>query len=182
MEKELMELEEPQAPASNKREVLRLIVAIFYMVLAMGLLPDMGGSGLFHAILPAQLAPHAYSISVFTASWFILAGQRLPVAASFLIALTLMSQAFVPPETAQFALIRVAVLVAALMLVGGFFDKAPAKTSNPGRIRLTRVKAPRRTRAATAPSGAASKQGREQPFAPVPEELDMLFDQIAEAR
>ncbi len=191
---------ETETENAKKRELLRLIVAIFYMALAMRLLPDMGGIGLFHAILPPLIAPHAYAIVVFTAAWFILAGQRLPIAAAVLIAFTIMSQAFVPPAAAEFSILRQVVLVTSLMLVGGYFDKQPVRASNPGRIRLVRVAPKHRPRKAAAKargSARSSEQPNHRPakrsakrsgddkdtrFAPIPEEMDVLFDQIAITR
>ena len=173
------------AGPAEKREVLRLIIALFFMGLAMRLLPDMGGLGLFGAVLPETVAPHAYAIFVFTAAWFILAGQRLPYAASFLIAFTVFSQAFVPPEAAEFSTLREAVLVTSLLLVGGFFDKEPVRASNPGRIRLVRVdnRGAPRPDTATEPHPASPDMAEaDHPFAPIPQEMDILFDQIAVTR
>lgn len=187
MQTDQRQTEGATAHPANKREVLRLVVSLFFMALAMRLLPDMGGLGLFGAVLPATIAPHAYAIFVFTAAWFILAGQRLPCAASFLIAFTVFSQAFVPPEAAEFSTLREAVLVTSLLLVGGFFDKEPVRTSNPGRIRLVRVdsRRARRPESVMAPrtrTAAPDTADAPHPFAPIPEEMDILFDQIAVTR
>ncbi|HHL22042.1 MAG TPA: hypothetical protein ENJ52_11030 [Aliiroseovarius sp.] len=185
METDQRQTESTVAGPAEKREGLRLIVALFFMGLAMRLLPDMGGLGLFGAVLPDPIAPHAYAIFVFTAAWFILAGQRLPYAAAFLIAFTVFSHAFVPPEAAEFSTLREAVLVTSLLLVGGFFDKEPERTSNPGRIRLVRVDKGRARRPdkAKAPRPAAPETAdATHPFAPIPEEMDILFDQIAVTR
>ena len=197
MEVEQKPLEDAAPQSGNRREVLRLIVAVYFMALAMRLLPDIGGLGLFATVLPATIAPHAYAISVFTAAWFILAGQRLPWAASFLIAFTIFSQAFMPAQAAEFSLLRQVIVITSLMLVGGFFDKEPVRTSNPGRIRLVRVKTrtasrprkpeARRPTAQADPAGASATRSSEPaasdyPFAPVREEMDMLFEQIAVTR
>ena len=162
-----------QAQATgNRREVLRLIVAIYFMAQATGLVNEAAGPALFSALLPEQIAPHVFSVSVFAAAYFVLIGQHLARASAFLLGFTLVSHLMAGGGHGVF---HILVLTGALLLTGGYLDRPQSRATAPGRIRLTRIKAPRAAVPVT-PCAAPHKH----PFAQSPDELACLFDQIRE--
>lgn len=168
-----------------QRESLRLVVAFFIMAQAVGFLPDPAGRALFQAFLPAPYAGQVYAISIFTAAWLILVGQHFQRAALFMITITLL--AMLSGQIAYGMLLRDAVVLTALFLIGGFFNRKRAPRPDPGRVRLTRISSIRtaKPRAASgtarksAPNRSATAQRR---FSQTPDDLDCLFDQIVESR
>ena len=166
---------------SPRHESLRVLVALFFMMQAMGVLSDPGARALFEALLPAPHAGSAYAIVTFAAAWLILVGRHMQVATLVLAAITLL--AMLADMHSQGALLRDAMLLGTLLLIGGFFQRKPAAARpDPGRVRLTRIAARCVTDRAPCAPVSPRKADTRHPFRQSPDDLNCLFDQIAEIR
>ncbi len=152
-------------------ETLRLVIALYVMGAAIGLWDMPGSDRLTSLLFGPALGPSLYAIALFGAAWFVLVGLHLQAASLSLMALVLSGAALGGTAGTQEVL-----LTLALLPVAGAIRHKARKDSHQGRIRLTRIKAPRTAKRAPGCTAPA-----DHPFSQSPDELDCLFDQIAEA-
>ena len=168
---EVMEqIDSGNRPAKG-HETLRLVIALYIMGTAIGLWEMPGGDRLQSLLFGPAFGPSLYAVALFGAAWFILVGLHLRAASLALMALVLSGAAFSGTTGAQEIL-----LTFALLPIAGLIRRRVHTARPDGRIRLTRIKAPRN---ATPPQSCAAPSAH--PFSQSPDELACLFDQIAEA-
>ncbi|MCP5038428.1 MAG: hypothetical protein GY945_12615 [Rhodobacteraceae bacterium] len=158
------------------RQVLRLAITLYFMAVAMGILPNRESTALLQLLISETTFAHyiPFSAAIFAASYFILIGRHLRLASGALIAFTILARLNMALDGFQMALVRDAALVASLMLTGGWFTSAELHQDAPGRIRLTRVSPPTRTRR------SVKQPKHTHAFTQSPDDLECLFDQLGE--
>lgn len=159
---------------SNWRQLLRLILAIYVMLLAVGIAPYAAGHALAKLVIPESLAFGIFSITFFTTAYFILIGQRLRRASFVLLFVIILARINMPVDGFKLSLLHDTVLVVGLMLTGGWFAPKILHIDAPGRICLTRKALPRRAQKNT------KAEIRTHAFAQSPDDMSQLFDQISE--
>ncbi len=156
-----------------RQEALRLVIALYVMGATIGLWAMPGSTGLLSGFLAPTPAANLHAIALFGTAWFILVGRHLQRASLGLMGLVLAGAA----KNASLGPADILLVLGLLMIAGLMTQQKARGTTRTGRIRLTRV---------TAPKHQANTRGcaptSRDPFAQSPEDLACLFDQIAEAR
>ena len=125
-------------------ETLRLFIALYVMGAAIGLWPVPGAPALITGLFAPATAASLYGVALFGTAWMVLVGLHLPAASLGLMALVLSGAALGGTIGPAEILLTLALLPLAsgLRLFRAF---GPAHTGQQprGRIRLTRITAPR---------------------------------------
>ncbi len=174
-------MEQTDQKSESLRQILRLGITLYFLGLAMGILPTKESVAFLKFLVSEPTSTHnaLFSLGVFSVAYFVLIGKHLRIASSALIAFTIASRVILPVDGFQMALVRDAALVASLLLTGGWFVHTEVHEDAPGRIRLTRNAPPIRKK--------RSRKSENPPrlshaFAQSPDDLGRLFDQISEVQ
>ncbi|HGG06835.1 MAG TPA: hypothetical protein ENK28_15355 [Aliiroseovarius sp.] len=163
-----------QMRLANRQQTLRLIVALYFMGVAMSLIPDHASQSLLSEFLPTQIAPALSAILQFSAGYLILTGRHMRAASLFLIGFITLARLHHPVQPTNPDFARDMLLIIALLITGGLFTRVKNGKAKVGRIRLVHRAGPR-------PETRKTSTQHKAAFAQSPDDMAYLFDEIAEA-
>ncbi len=162
-----------QLRLSTRQQTLRLIVALYFMGVAMSLIPDPASQSLMSDFLPMPIAPAMSAILQFAAGYLILTGRHMRAASLFLIGFITLARLHNPVLATNPDFTRDMLLIIALLMTGGLFTRVKHRHAGVGRIRLVHQAGPR-------PETRKINNQPKAAFAQSPDDMTFLFDEIAE--